>query len=522
MSKISAGARKEIWQAVVERYRTAAPDGKSRILDEFVILTGYHRKHAIRVLNTPSLADRATNHRRSRLYDEAVRQALIILWEASDRVCGKRLKALIPVLLPALERHGHLGLDPEVRDRLMCVSAATMDRLLFEARRAAGGRRRRPKTLPAVRRSIPVRTFGDWDEPIPGFFEADLVAHCGESMTGSFAHTLVLTDVATGWTECLALLVRESSLVVHALEHVRAALPFPLRGIDTDNGTEFVNEVLLAFCQAHGIAFTRSRPYRKNDQAWVEQKNGAVVRRLVGYGRLEGLAAGEALSRLYGAARLFVNFFQPSFKLAEKTRIGARVSKRYHAPETPCARLLASPTIPDAMKDRLRAIMATLDPLRLLDEIRTVQHHLAGLAAGERVHVLPHRDADLDRFLKSLATAWREGEVRPTHRTGPKPPRHWRTRKDPFETVWPRVVLWLESEPDRTAKELFDRLRTERPDDFAIGQLRTLQRRVKEWRTLAARRLLLADPLSAQSPELAHGVGALKGPLAPLGASGAL
>ena len=148
------------------------------------------------------------------------------------------------------------------------------------------------------------------------------------------------------------------------------------------------------------------------------------------------------------------------------------------------------------MKDRLRALLGTLDPLRLLDEIRTVQHHLAGLAAGERVHVLPHRDADLDRFLNSLAHAWREGEVRPTHRKGPKPPRHWRTRKDPFEATWPRVVTWLESEPDRTAKELFARLREERPGAFSAGQVRTLQRRVKEWRTLAARRLVFAEPLA--------------------------
>ena len=144
------------------------------------------------------------------------------------------------------------------------------------------------------------------------------------------------------------------------------------------------------------------------------------------------------------------------------------------------------------MKDRLRAVLATLDPLRLLDEIRTVQHHLAGLAAGEPVHVLPHRDADLDAFLKSLAHAWRDGEIRPTHRMGPRPPRHWRTRVDPFEAVWPRVVTWLEVEPDRTAKELFTRLREEPSCDFSDGQLRTLQRRIKEWRRLAARRLLFA------------------------------
>ena len=172
----------------------------------------------------------------------------------------------------------------------------------------------------------------------------------------------------------------------------------------------------------------------------MEQKNGAVVRRLVGYGRLEGVAAGETLARLYSASRLFVNVFQPSFKLAEKTREGARVRKRYHAPETPCARLLASDAIPAVMKQRLGALLGTLDPLGLLDEIRTVQHHLAALAAGATVHPLPQRDAELDRFLRSLAVAWRAGEVRPTHQPAAKAPRWWRTRRDPFETTWPRVV----------------------------------------------------------------------------------
>ena len=257
--------------------------------------------------------------------------------------------------------------------------------------------------------------------------------------------------------------------MVDAVDRLRGALPFPLRGIDTDNGSEFLNEVLIGFCKEHGIELTRSRPYRKNDQAWVEQKNGAVVRRPVGYGCLEGMPGAEALARLYSAARLFVNVFQPSFKLAEKTRVGARVHKRYHAPETPCARLLASDTVPSVVKDRLRALAGTLDPLGLLDEIRAVQHHLAGLAAGSTVHPTPQRDTDLDGFLRSLALAWRAGEVRPTHQPRKRPPRHWRTRQDPFETTWPRVVEWLEAEPHRTAKELFDRLRREHPGMFPPG-----------------------------------------------------
>jgi hypothetical protein len=404
---------------------------------------------------------------------------------------------LLPTLVTALERHGHLTLDPVVRECLLVASAATIDRLLATRRATAGGRRRRPRARSAASRSIPVRTFADWKEPEPGFLEIDLVAHCGDNVGGSYVHTLTLTDVASGWTECIALLVRDGSLVVDALDRLRTSMPFPLRGIDSDNGSEFINETMVDYCSQHEIEFTRSRPYHKNDQAWIEQKNGSVVRRLVGYGRLEGLRATEGLGRLYTASRLFVNFFQPSFKLKEKIRTGARVTKRYHAPETPSARLLAAPTIEEPMKERLRSVLATLDPLRLLDEIRVVQEHLAGLAKGEVLHVLPHRDADLERFLRSLATAWKDGEVRPTHRAGPKPPRHWRTRKDPLEEVWPRVVTWLESEPDATAKGLLQRLQSEAPDTLHNGLLRTMQRRVKEWRRLAARRLVFASSTSA-------------------------
>jgi hypothetical protein len=200
MSEISTATRQELVQAVGERYRTVSADEKGRILDEFVALTGYHRKHAIRVLNGFTGIPPAARRKRLRLYDEAVRQALIVLWEASDRICGKRLKPLLLVLLPALERHGHISLDPAVREQLLAVSASTIDRMLSGARASAGGRRARTRT-PGVRRRIPVRTFADWHDPEPGFLEVDLVVHCGESMAGSFASTLVLTDIASGWID---------------------------------------------------------------------------------------------------------------------------------------------------------------------------------------------------------------------------------------------------------------------------------------------------------------------------------
>jgi len=194
---------------------------------------------------------------------------------------------------------------------------------LREARGQTGGRTRR-RTAPsaAVRRSVPVRTFEGWDDPAPGFVEADLVAHSGPTAKGSFVQTLTLTDIATGWTECAPLLVREQRLLTEVLGEVRKLLPFPLLGFDTDNDSVFMNETVRDYCQEAGIAFTRCRPYRKNDQAWVEQKNGAVVRRIVGYRRFEGLEAAAMLARLYRLVRLFVKFFQPSFKLADKSREG--------------------------------------------------------------------------------------------------------------------------------------------------------------------------------------------------------
>jgi hypothetical protein len=275
----------------------------------------------------------------------------------------------------------------------------------------------------------------------------------------------------------------------------------PARGVDTDNGTDFVNDALLLYCQEAKIEFTRGRPYRKNDQAWVEQKNGSVVRRMVGYGRLEGLVATEALARLYDSTRLFVNFFQPSFKLRSKERVGARVRKNYYTPETPCARLLGSEHVTEDSKERLRAVLATLDPLRLLDVIRTMQQHLAGLAAGDDHHIIPHRDLDLDRFMSSLSTAWRTGEVRPTHKPKQdgleKGVRHWRTRIDAFADTWPTVLLWLENEPDRTAKELLGRLLEGDHGSLQPAHLRTLQRRVKDWRRAAAQRLVFSPTAHA-------------------------
>src|SRR4051812_8430617 len=479
--RLSMATRAELLEVVRERYGKARLTERRLILDEFVAVSGYHRKHAIRLLRQPGGGPAPDRRGRSPVYDAAVRAALVVVWEASDRICGKRLKAALPVLVPAMERHGHLALDAAVRDRLLAMSASTIDRLLRSVRARAGAGRRRSGATSAVRRGVRGRTFGDWGEPAPGFTEVDLVAHSGPSMAGAFAWTLVLTDVATGWTECVPLPCRDGALVVEALTRLRGVLPFPLGGADFDNDSVLMNEDVVGWCRANGIEVTRSRAYRKNDQAWVEQKNGAVVRRLVGHDRLEGLAATGELGRLYASARLLVNFFQPSFKLAAKLRDGAKVSRQYHAPATPYARLLATGKLEPGVGERLAAEFAALDPIALLAAIRGSQERLAALA-GRGGKADPPASGGLADFLSGLGTAWQAGEVRATHRARPKARRYWRSRADPFAEIAARLRSWLEAEPDLQATDLLARLEDEYPGRYPDKLRRTLQRRVRDWR----------------------------------------
>jgi hypothetical protein len=487
---ISTETRKELLEALVYRYRNSPKKDRTRILDEFVAISGYHRKHAVRLL---SGKQRDTPKQRStrRIYDEAVKEALIVTWETADRICGKRLKSILPELVAAMECHGHLDLAPVVQARLLSASAATIDRLLGPIRSEVRSRRRRRKPSNASA-AIPIRTFADWNGPKPGYFEIDFVLHCGDSTSGSFIHTLVATDVCSGWTECVPLLAREQSLVVEGLELIIRQSPFPVLGIDSDNDTAFINDTLLDFCKMHGLEFTRCRSYHKNDQAWVEQKNGSVVRRLIGHDRFSGFVAGQTLAHLYHHARFYVNFFQPSFKLREKSRDGGKTKRTYYPPATPCTRLLAHPEVDDKTKEILCRQRSQLDPVQLLHRLREAQAALAALASSDGSTEGPGRKT-LDQFLSQLPQLWRSGEVRPTHRAhSGMPPRHWRTRRDPFEAVWFDILAWLERDPDATAKEMFARLQGQHPDAFSNGQLRTLQRRVKEWRQMMAKKLVYA------------------------------
>ncbi len=476
--------RDELLDAVMGRYAEARRGEKGRILTEFAEVTGCHRKHAARLLRGGHKSERSRPRPERRRYDDAVREAMIVLWEASDRICGKRLKPLVPMLIAAMERHGHLALDAEVRRRLETVSAATIDRILGPVRKqAAGGGGRRTAPSSAIRRAVPIRTYADWDDPSPGFVEADLVSHSGPMTSGSFAQTLVLTDIASGWTECAPLLFREQQLLTEVLTVLRDVMPFPVLGLDTGNDTVFINETVKSWCDASGVEFTRARPYRKNDQAHIEQKNRAVVRRMVGYRRFEGLEATKTLVRLYKPMRLFVNYFQPSFRLAETRRDGASIRKRYHAPLTPHQRLVADPRTPQSVKDALDAEHVVLDPVRLLRDIRPAQQDLIEIAdkAPTTTDAPP-----LTAFLDGLRVAWNTSEdVRPTARSKPSKPRY-RTVPDPLGAVTDVLKAWFDLDPGVTGRQLLDRLQVTHPGDYPNSVIRTVQRERAKSLVLAA------------------------------------
>lgn len=479
--------RRQLLQALRTRYQAASKAEKTRMLEEFILVSGYHRKSAIRLLNaavTSGNPRRRSAPTRS-VYGAAVQQALLVLWEASDRLCGKRLKALLPQLIPAMEKHGHLCLNPILRQQLLKVSASSIDRLLKEAHTTAA--RKRNRVINRISKSIPVRTFTEHERYSPGFMEMDLVAHCGRHLSGSFLWTLSLTDLASGWTECVALPARNAELIIRAVDKVQKSLPFQLLGLDVDNGAEFINEALFEYCSARCIALTRSRPYRKNDQAWIEQKNGSVVRKLAGYGRLDGENAVNAMNQMYMANRLFINFFQPSFKLLDTQRIGGKTVRKHDVPKTPYNRLIDLHILRSDLRGHFDDIIHAIDPLKLLETIRLYQHQLARIAVGEPVG---DKRSDLTAFLQGLSVAWQEGAVNPLHHPAPSKPRHWRTRADPFTDVWNEIEIWLKNEPQLGSRELLLKLEDAYPGKFTKGHRRTLQRRLQEWRVKVVRELV--------------------------------
>lgn len=385
--RLTMKERKAVTAVMRARYRRASKKQKGRLLDELVALTGYHRWYAVGLLRGHGAWPEGRRgpvakrrRQRPRVYDAAVLAALRRVWVIMDCICGKRLAAVLPETIAVLERHGELELVPATRQKLCTISAASIDRLLAAERWRLNVRGRsgtKPGTL--LRHQIPIRTFAEWDQTQPGFVEIDLVGHDGGVAQGDFCQTLDVTDVASGWTETQAVLNKAQVWVFEALQAIRARLPFALKGIDSDNGSEFINDHLLRYTRQERITFTRGRAWKKNDSCFVEQKNYSVVRRAVGYARYEGSAHVRLLNELYAELRLYSNFFQPVMKLLRKERHGAKVKKTYDRPRTPYQRLLDSSALSRPAKQQLRTHYASLNPAELKRNIVRLQSRLLKL-----------------------------------------------------------------------------------------------------------------------------------------------
>jgi len=375
--------KQAITKEVAKRYCKAKKKDKMKMLDELVATTNYNRSYATRVLRlapkrqNKSKGRQIRRRQRMRLYTGGVVAALRKVWAILDMPCGKRLSPYLEVIVPVLEEFKELQLDEKTRCMLVSMSAATIDRLLKVDRRRIDLKRRsgtKPGSL--LKHQIPVRTFADWDEEIPGFLEIDLVAHNGGNPRGEFAQTLDITDIHSAWTETRAVRNKAQVWVFEALMDISRGLPFPIKGIDSDNGSEFINAHLVRYCDEKEISFTRSRPSRKNDNCFVEQKNYSVVRKTIGYARHDTAEELALLNEIYGHLRRYTNFFQPTMKLTRKIRTGSKVKKVYDQPKTPYQRLMDCPDITQAAKDKLKREYETINPAvlkrtltRLVDQL---------------------------------------------------------------------------------------------------------------------------------------------------------
>lgn len=372
--------RREYLRAIHSRYQRSKPAAKGAILDEFCSICGYHRKYAIRLLGQPRPEARP-GPRRSRgpSYSRRALEVLAQVWEAAGYPWSVRLKALLPLWLPALRQR--LAFSAETERQLLAISPRQIDRRLkprkSQLRRRLYGRTK-PGTL--LKHHIPIKT-DHWDVTCPGFTEIDLVSHSGDCATGEFAHSFNLTDIHTTWTETRAVLGKGQTGIVAGLEDMRQSLPFALRGIDSDNGSEFLNAHLVRYCQAQSVQFTRGRPYKKNDNAHIEQKNWTHVRKLIGWDRYDSTTAVQLLNDLYRhELRLMMNLFQPSVKLVRKERIGSRLKRVYDAPRTPLERLQAYPDADREMVAALIQLRDTTDPFLLSKAIDTKLARIGDLA----------------------------------------------------------------------------------------------------------------------------------------------
>ena len=391
--------KKALTAEIQNRYNKAAKKAKAVILDEFTVNTGYNRNYAARILRLKVgkvigytkmggkkikyvIGKRKRKkYRKPRIYTYDVFLALRKIWVVFDFICSKRLAPFMAEAVEKLEYHREIDLTDKVREKLLKISASTIDRLLKSEKdkfRLGKGRKgTKPGTL--LKHSIPIRTFADWDNAKPGFVEVDLVGHDGGNTTGDFIQSLNFVDIATCWDITAACINKAQVHVFGALRAIISRFPFIILGIDSDNGSEFINAIMLRYCAENEITFTRSRPYKKNDSCFVEQKNYSVVRRNVGYSRYDTEEELNLLNKLYIYLGHYTNYFQPVVKLVSKTRAGSRVTKKYDIAKTPFRRVLESEHINDKIKARLEVQYDSLNPADLKRKISRLQDKLLKL-----------------------------------------------------------------------------------------------------------------------------------------------
>jgi len=400
--------KRMITNEIAKRYQKASKKEKGKILTDFISITHYNRNYASWILRNcgrkllikkggktvavivGEIKKEKITRPRARIYDDEVAKVLKRIWMVMDLACGKRLRPFMQELLEVLERNGELKIMKHLKNKLLNISASTIDRLLkperhkIEVHLKYSKRGTKPGTL--LKKQIPIKTFSDWDKTKPGFMEIDLVGHDGGNIYGDFIYTLDATDIATSWTETRAVQNKAQVWVFEALCDIEKSIPFPLLGIDSDNGTEFINAHLFQYCKQKNITFTRSRAYKKNDCCFVEQKNWSIVRRSVGYARYDTKEELNILNELYGYLRLYTNFFQPTMKLVEKIRIGSKVKKIYDTPKTPYKRVIESTLIPVGTKLKLKRQYDTLNPVEIKRNITRLQNKLLKITEIKRPH----------------------------------------------------------------------------------------------------------------------------------------
>jgi hypothetical protein len=393
---MSPRSKKEYLDEIYVRFKRASKQEKTIILDEFCNTCGYHRKHAIRLLNKHKRFIKAKVNKRGKpsIYNnQYVLEPLKQIWLAANLPCSKRLKAIIPLWLPYYAKeYGYL--TPDTIKKLNKISPATIDRILYKVKlkyRGKGRTATKPGTL--LKHHIPIKT-NQWNEFQPGFIEADTVAHCGESLSGDFVYTIDFVDIATGWSEQRAVFGKGEHGVLEQIKDIESSLPFPILGFDSDNGSEFLNYRLMKYFlqRTKPVQFTRSRPYHKDDNAHIEQKNWTHIRQWLGYQRLDNPDTASLLNQLYTMEwRLFHNFFCPSVKLIEKKLIASKTIKRYDKPKTPYQRLLESSYIKESVKEKLKEQYNMLNPFTLRKIIdKKVKQIFNSYSLHNCVSMIPH------------------------------------------------------------------------------------------------------------------------------------